>query len=502
MAKQSNGSQVASDMIEDGAPEPCPASATDNLSEHHKNYLLERHGTVDLDPLPTMDPADPLNWPKWKKKSNLWIVSFLAFMATFTATSIIPAFLDIATDLGVTIQDASYLTSAHIALVGVAPLFWRPLSKRFGRRPVFVGSTLLALVCNLGCAKSYSYGAMMACRVLGAFFISPAMALGSAVVTETFFSHERAQNMGIWTLMLTVGVPIGPLVFGPVVTHIGYRWSYWILASLNGFQVLLYSLFGPETLYHGGDPSSEISAFKTQYLSVRRIDPTPFTMFELFRPLRLFLSVQVSATSMGYAVVFLFASILCSVEIPSLLQQKFRLSAEQLGFQFAGIIIGSVLGEILVGRAANWWRLYMTRKLSHSPSKESRLWISYLGYVLSCLGIVVFLVFIPEAPEADWTVTPIVGTGIAAFGNQIVGTVLTTYAVDVHREDSASVGVFVNIVRSLVGFIGPFWFPPVFDNVGTAPSAGIFCAIIFGVGILPTILVHCFVKRKGVGSCL
>jgi hypothetical protein len=38
----------------------------ENLTPEHREYLLSRHKTVDLDPLPTMDPADPLNWPSWK----------------------------------------------------------------------------------------------------------------------------------------------------------------------------------------------------------------------------------------------------------------------------------------------------------------------------------------------------------------------------------------------------------------------------------------------------
>lgn len=29
------------------------------LSDSHKSYLIERHGTLDLDPIPSMDPADP-----------------------------------------------------------------------------------------------------------------------------------------------------------------------------------------------------------------------------------------------------------------------------------------------------------------------------------------------------------------------------------------------------------------------------------------------------------
>lgn len=37
-----------------------------HLSEEHRQYLLERHGTLELDPIPTMGTADPYNWPQWK----------------------------------------------------------------------------------------------------------------------------------------------------------------------------------------------------------------------------------------------------------------------------------------------------------------------------------------------------------------------------------------------------------------------------------------------------
>lgn len=46
------------------------SDSTAFLSESHKLYLIERHGTVDLDPIPTMDSADPYNWPSWKVGGN------------------------------------------------------------------------------------------------------------------------------------------------------------------------------------------------------------------------------------------------------------------------------------------------------------------------------------------------------------------------------------------------------------------------------------------------
>lgn len=36
------------------------------LTPAHSDYLLKRHGTLVLDPIPSDDPADPLNWPNWK----------------------------------------------------------------------------------------------------------------------------------------------------------------------------------------------------------------------------------------------------------------------------------------------------------------------------------------------------------------------------------------------------------------------------------------------------
>jgi len=107
------------------------------------------------------------------------------------------------------------------------------------------------------------------------------------------------------------------------------------------------------------------------------------------------------------------------------------------------------------------------------------------------VGLVVFCVQVDKLQT--YNVTPIVGIAIAAFGNQIITTVLVTYAVDCHHEHAASIGVFINLVRSTWGFIGPFWFPDMFTSLGLRGSAGLMVGIIIVVAILPTI----FVQWKG-----
>lgn len=41
-------------------------SVVAHLPKAHQDYLLERHGTLELDPITSMSPADPYNWPEWK----------------------------------------------------------------------------------------------------------------------------------------------------------------------------------------------------------------------------------------------------------------------------------------------------------------------------------------------------------------------------------------------------------------------------------------------------
>ncbi|KAF9737648.1 hypothetical protein PMIN02_001271 [Paraphaeosphaeria minitans] len=462
------------------------------LSEEHRQYLLERHGTLELDPIPSMTDADPYNWPRWKKIVNLLLVAFHALMSTFMASGIIPAYEDIAQDLGVTLQQTSYLTSIQIAVVGGAPLFWRPLSTRYGRRPIFIISLIGSICFNIGCAKTETYAAMATCRAFVSFFISPAAAIGSAVVVETFFKHERAKFMGVWTIMLTIGVPLAPFIFGFVTYNVGYRWIYWIFAIVNGVQLFLYIFLGPETRFIRHHKAvQDLPSFQDSYFKFRRIDPTPITAYEFVSPLRLAVCPCVMIPAASYATVFLFASVLSTVEVPQLFGQKFHLNAQQIGLQFLSLIIGSVVGEQIGGRASDMWMRRAGRKRPGGrPAPEFRLWLTYLGYALVICGIVVFLVRIEQAAPLKWNVTPLVGVAIAAAGNQIVTTVLITYAVDCYHEEAGSIGVFISFVRQIWGFIGPFWFPQMFENVGIANSAGVAVAMLVVVSVVPTLVLQ------------
>ncbi|KAK9451826.1 mfs transporter [Limtongia smithiae] len=460
------------------------------LSQEHRDFLLARHHTLDLDPIPWMSDADPLNWPQRKKIVNLILVAFHAMMATFTAAAIQSAFTNIASDLGVSVQRASYLTSLVIAILGGGPLFWRPISQIYGRRPIFLISLSCSLICNVGCGLCHSYATMGLCRALTAFFICPAASIGSGIVTETFFKKERARYMGVWTIMVTLGVPVAPFIFGFVALRVGYRWIYWTLAITNGVQLILYFFLGRETRFVPEGPRSgkEYQSKFNELLSFGRIDPKPLRLADFVHPLTFVLRPCVILPTAAYAMVFLWGSIMTTIEMPQLYPEQFGFNTQQVGLQNVAVIIGTILGEQVGGFSSDKWMLYPQRR-GKFPEPEYRLWLSYIGYALTICGVVVFLVQ-TERAGAHWNVTPLVGAALAAAGNQIVTTTMVTYAVDCYRPDSAAIGVFITFVRQIWGFIGPFWFPEMLANIGLSRSCGIPVAMIVGVSVIPTMYLQ------------
>ena len=156
-------------------------------------------------------------------------------------------------------------------------------------------------------------------------------------------------------------------------------------------------------------------------------------------------------------MIFLWGSVLTTFEMPQIYPAKFGFNSQQVGLQFIGVLVGTIIGEQVGGILSDKWMAVAQRRGDGKrPSYEFRLWLSHIGFALTIAGTIMFLVTLSSATH--WTVVPAVGAGISAGGNQIVTTIMITYAIDCYPPESAAVGVFIILVRQVWGFIGPFWY--------------------------------------------
>ncbi|KAG8995893.1 hypothetical protein FRB94_008715 [Tulasnella sp. JGI-2019a] len=493
-------------------------SSNDTATEETMPELAgtaKRHARPDLIPIPSSDPADPYNWPSWKKHALLLQVAFHAMMGPFLAAAVIPAFLAFAEDFNISITQASYFVSVQIIFLGTAPLFWAPVANRVGRRPVYLISTLGAAVCTFAGAYCHSYGTLMILRVLQSIMISPPQSIGSSSIKEMFFEHERGQKMGIWLMFVTLGPPIAPFIFGFVVQRTSWHWIFWAISIVHLLEFLLYFFCGPETLFDRPLPEenqrdskspkprlgssldlekyttptatkTQAKALRQQYLSFPRLGKAPWSHvpIEIVKPLAMFARLPVFLPSLAYTIFFTYSNVLLTVEIPALLGVEYHLDPQAMGLQFIAPILGCMLGEPIAGYGSDRFMAWRRRQGKREP--EARLWLGMPGFLLGIVGLVVFGVQLQNTRAAGrWNVTPDIGTAITFFGLQLVSTVAVTYAVESQTSDRGQdAALFIGWFRQTVAFTGPFYFNKQYAAMGPARASGLLAGLVGGASTL------------------
>ncbi|GAW04917.1 MFS general substrate transporter [Lentinula edodes] len=465
------------------------------VSAHGLEEVHKRHGRIDLVPLPSDLPEDPLNWSSLRKNTLLTLVAFHACLGPFSAACAIPSFELFAVEFGVSLTKASYITAVPIVFLGAFPFLWAPISSRIGRRPVYLASILISAAMQLASAYCTTFGTLVTCRVLVAIFICPPQSIGASTVSEVFFVHEKGQKMGVWALMVSLGPTIAPLIMGPLVYHTGqWQWTFYLLAMMNFAHFILYLFFCPETLFDRPVRSTNPKSTATNIQHSANATGkwySPYTSFHLHSreswsklpldvasPLQYIIRPNILLPSLANAITFTYTNVLLTVQIPALLGQKYHLNTQQIGMQFVAPFLGALLGEPFAGIGSDKWMQYRVKRANGKREVEWRLPFAIPGFFIAILGLMVLGVCLQNTRSGVWNIAPDIGSAIALFGQQIVTTVCTTYAIESQPEHTGQAALLVALIRQTYAFTGPFYFTDQFDAMGIVRACGLLSGLI------------------------
>lgn len=136
-------------------------------------------------------------------------------------------FSNVASDYGVQVSRVSLTTGLFMMGMGVGSVFASPTAILWGKRPVYLVSSILFIGTSAWCAASPSFPSLMAARVFQGMAVSPVECLPSATIAEIYFLHERAFRIGIYTLLLLSGKNLTPLISAAIIQSLGWRWVFW-----------------------------------------------------------------------------------------------------------------------------------------------------------------------------------------------------------------------------------------------------------------------------------
>lgn len=128
-------------------------------------------------------------------------------------------------------QEVAVLTIAlFVAGYCVGPLLWGPLSESYGRRPVFIGTFIVYIGMQVGCALSPNTASILIFRFLGGTFAAAPLTNSGALLADIWDGDHRGQAMSIFSLAPFAGPSIGPIVSGYLsVAGVDFRILFWIL---------------------------------------------------------------------------------------------------------------------------------------------------------------------------------------------------------------------------------------------------------------------------------
>jgi DHA1 family bicyclomycin/chloramphenicol resistance-like MFS transporter len=154
----------------------------------------------------------------------------------------LPALAATGATFGVSPSEVGLTMSAFMLSLAVAPLIYRPVSDRFGRKPVVVFDVALFVVASLACAVAQSLPMLLACRfVQGVGAASTAMTF--AIIRDLFDETTARAKIANVVVAIDVVTVIAPTAGAALITVGGWRSIYAIQAGV-GALLLLAVLLG------------------------------------------------------------------------------------------------------------------------------------------------------------------------------------------------------------------------------------------------------------------
>jgi hypothetical protein len=188
---------------------------------------LTKDGKIILEPQPDDSPNDPLNWSAWRRNIALLSLGFYCMIGGGTTAALAAGFTNVAEDYQVEVESVALTTGLYMMGLGLGSVIASPTAIIWGKRPVYLASSVLVLATTIWSAVSPTFTSLILARIFQGIAISPVECLPSATIAEIFFLHERAFRIGIYTLLLLGGKNLVPLVSAVVIQALGWRWAFW-----------------------------------------------------------------------------------------------------------------------------------------------------------------------------------------------------------------------------------------------------------------------------------
>ncbi|KAK5043479.1 hypothetical protein LTR84_011948 [Exophiala bonariae] len=490
-------------------------------------------GVIVLQPQPSSDPNDPLNWSMGRKVLNFALVSSYNLWI-FTILDIATvAWSVLVEELGVTYSQLNDAFASNLAGLAVGCLLFIPFALKFGRRPVYLLSTFIIFITAIWQAVQSNLANIIANQVVSGLAGAVSETLLTVTIGDIFFTHQRGKATAVGTFFVLVGSFLAPVAAGYIVDGQGWRWMYWWCAIFLGINTLAFMFFfeetkfiiptigispisdghhrvsdrdkleqkdtlhstvsAPQVLHHGINRSIPLKSYR-QRLPFYTSTPGGWLKFvrHVYQPLLLLgMFPAIAYGAVQYGCLLCWFSIVVTTQANYFILEPYNFGPIQIGLLNLPPFIGSLVGCVWCGPISDWSIVYFAKRNKGIFEPEMRLYIAVVPAILGPIGI--FTYGYGTAAGMPWII-PCVGTAFYGFGISAIGGLTLTFVLDSYKEIVADALVAVAFVRNGLSMVVVFVLTPWIAGMGFRNSFTLIGCLALFINLLCLPMIY-FGKR-------
>lgn len=437
------------------------------------------------------DPNFARNWSIGRKTYQTVVVGLYALLSPMSSSILSPAMTEISKSLHIeTMFMRLFVVSVMVLAWALGPLLIAPLSEsdRVGRAPVLNVSIWVNAFFLLGCGFAKTTAQLCVFRFLGGLGGCAALNVGAGALADMWNDEQRNIAMAMYSIGPTLGPVLAPVISSFIVTGLGWRWCFYILAMFNFAVAVLGTLTFRETY------SPRLLKMKANLLRKETGNSHLHTIFEIAdgetawgkftvtvtRPLKLIVTHPMVA-GLGSFMAFVYGFMyLMIVTFPEVFRGVYGFSVNISGLMYLPMGIAYTLGTAFW----SWLMEVIYRKLTARNGGVSKPEYRLPCLCFSGIGIPVGLVWYGwlAQKELHW-IMPCIGTGIFAFLLVAIFQSIQNYLIDMNNRFAASSVAAAAVFRSMFGFAFPLFATPMYNKLhyGWGNTMCALMAVVLGI---------------------
>ncbi|KGE19495.1 MDR family MFS transporter [Paenibacillus wynnii] len=178
------------------------------------------------------------------KERNLILIGVLlaTFLAAIEGTVTGPAGPAIVGDFQ-GVQWLSWIFTAYLLAMAITTPIFGKISDLFGRKPVFIGGTIVFLLGSLLCGISQSMEQLIIFRAIQGLGAGALIPMTFTIIGDIYSIQERAKTQGMLSSVWGISSLVGPLLGGYVVDYLSWRWVFVFNLPFGLLSILFISRY-------------------------------------------------------------------------------------------------------------------------------------------------------------------------------------------------------------------------------------------------------------------